>query len=228
MEAIGQGQKTAERFFTSENASTYDYIVRFTTFGQDHLWKDHMVKIINNQHMCILDLACGTGILSSMLIKRIPSIRVVGLDLISEYLQIAKAKKNNSLLVNGAAETLPFANQSFDCIISSYLPKYVNIDLLIDECCRILKHRGIVIFHDFTYPQNFMVQYMWKAYFAILRFMANFIKSWNIVFSELDKVIQTNNWPNHILRSLETKGFDEIYYKNYTLGTAAIISAKKI
>ena len=221
------GLRTARTFFTFKNASTYDQIVRFTTFGQDYHWKTQIIRILSEQQMSVLDLACGTGILSFMLIDKRPSIRVIGLDLICEYLQVARSKKSDSLLVNGTAEILPFIDESFDCVISSYLPKYVNIDILIEECCRVLKHGGSVIFHDFTYPRNLMVQNLWKAYFVILRFMAKFVKSWNIVFFQLDKIIIANNWLEDILQSLEKKGFMDISYKHYTLGTAAIISARK-
>ena len=72
-----------------------------------------------------------------------------------------------------------------------------------------------------------MVKNLWKAYFVILRFMAKFVKSWNIVFFQLDKIIIANNWLEDILQSLEKKGFMDISYKHYTLGTAAIISARK-
>jgi demethylmenaquinone methyltransferase/2-methoxy-6-polyprenyl-1,4-benzoquinol methylase len=221
------GLRIARTFFTFKNASTYDQIVRFTTFGQDYHWKTQIIRILRKQQMSVLDLACGTGILSFMLIDKRPSIRVIGLDLIWEYLQVAKSKKSDSLLVNGNAEILPFIDESFDCVMSSYLPKYVNIDILTEECCRVLKHGGSVIFHDFTYPRNLMVQNLWKAYFAILRFMAKFVKSWNIVFFQLDKIIIANNWLEDILQSLEKKGFMDISYKHYTLGTAAIISARK-
>lgn len=227
MELTYDGLRTARTFFTFKNASTYDQIVRFTTFGQDYHWKTQIIRILSKQQMSVLDLACGTGILSFMLIDKRPSIRVIGLDLICEYLQVARSKKSDSLLVNGTAEILPFIDESFDCVMSSYLPKYVNIDILIEECCRVLKHGGSVIFHDFTYPRNLMVQNLWKAYFVILRFMAKFVKSWNIVFFQLDKIIIANNWLEDILQSLEKKGFMDISYKHYTLGTAAIISARK-
>jgi demethylmenaquinone methyltransferase / 2-methoxy-6-polyprenyl-1,4-benzoquinol methylase len=227
LELTYDGQRIARTFFTFKNASTYDQIVRFTTFGQDYYWKTQIIGILSKRQMSVLDLACGTGILSSMLIHKRPSIRVIGLDLIFEYLQIAKFKKSDTLLVNGTAEVLPFIDESFDSVVSSYLPKYVNVDILTEECWRVLKHGGNVIFHDFTYPQNLIVQNLWKAYFVILRFMAKFVKSWRIVFFQLDKILRANNWLRNILQSLEKKGFMEISYKHYTLGTAAIISARK-
>ena len=43
---LHDGYKNARRFFTHDNAINYDSIVRFTTFGQDYVWKNQIVKII--------------------------------------------------------------------------------------------------------------------------------------------------------------------------------------
>src|SRR5215475_7357452 len=103
---IHQGYENVRKFFSSENASSYDSIVHFTTFGRDSSWKKQIINIISNQGS-VLDLACGTGILSSMLTNN-TVMMVIGLDLIFDYLQIAKKKRKNFLLTNGTAEILPY------------------------------------------------------------------------------------------------------------------------
>ncbi len=241
----------ASRFFTSMNASSYDAVVRFATFGQDYIWKKQILDLIDKHllsalpssssssslssdvlqsHIC-LDLASGTGILSSLIERRGNQNgrprNVVGLDFTFDYLQIAKKKFNTGKLTNGTAQLLPYREQSFDSITSSYLAKYVDIERVVSECWRVLKHGGVVVFHDFTYPSNSWARTLWKGYFRILRSAAKRISSWAPVFQELDQVIKMSNWPGQTIQALEGTGFKNISLKFYTMKTSAIVSAEK-
>jgi demethylmenaquinone methyltransferase / 2-methoxy-6-polyprenyl-1,4-benzoquinol methylase len=217
----------ARKFFTTENAASYDLLAFIATFGEDRQWKRQIIKRVKKDNGLMLDLACGTGILTSMLDKEDCSKRLVGLDLTFEYLRLAREKLQSALLVNGTAEILPYKSDSFDSIVSSYLPKYVNIGILLDECWRVLRGDGILVLHDFVYPVNELVQRIWKSYFNFLSLIASFVKKWQNVFRELDQVVENSGWVKQTIDFLHLKGFTDISCTYYTLGTAAIISAKK-
>lgn len=251
---VHDGHGRASRFFTSMNASSYDTVVRIATFGQDYLWKRQILDVIDKHHLpcsfdtsspsssstCSddlrarmhLDLASGTGILSSLIERRgnhggqRPS-NVVGLDLTFDYLRTAKKKRSAGLLTNGTAEVLPYREQSFDSVTSSYLAKYVDIERVVSECWRVLKHRGVVVFHDFTYPSNSLARSLWNGYFKILRSAAKTVTSWAPVFRELDKVVKMSNWLGQTMQALEGTGFKNISFRFYTMQTSAIVSANK-
>jgi demethylmenaquinone methyltransferase/2-methoxy-6-polyprenyl-1,4-benzoquinol methylase len=181
--------------------------------------------------MC-LDLASGTGILSSLIERRGNQgggrpRNVVGLDLTFGYLQMAKKKLNTGQLTNGTAQLLPYREQSFDSITSSYLAKYVDIEKVVTECWRVLKRGGVVVFHDFTYPSNSLARNLWNCYFRILRSAAKMISSWAPVFQELDQVIKMSNWLGQTILALEGTGFKNISFRFYTMKTSAIVSAEK-
>jgi demethylmenaquinone methyltransferase / 2-methoxy-6-polyprenyl-1,4-benzoquinol methylase len=222
---VHEGHIIARKFFNSKTASSYDSIVRLTTFGQDYLWKNHMLSILDKREN-ILDLACGTGILSS-LISKSNKKQIMGLDLALDYLKIAKKKRRYSLFINGNAETLPYRSNSFDTIISSYLAKYVNIRRLVEESWRVLNHNGVIVFHDFTYPQNVIFRILWSAYFVVLQIVGNFSAAWGTVFRDLNNVIRNTKWVEEMMYVLQQAGFKSISCNFYTIGTAAIISAKK-
>jgi demethylmenaquinone methyltransferase / 2-methoxy-6-polyprenyl-1,4-benzoquinol methylase len=247
---LHDGHRTASRFFTSINASSYDVVVRITTFGQDYIWKRRILDVIDKHHLSCpcyssslhssgvpaaqmyLDLASGTGILSSLIERRgshgIGRPRmVVGLDLTFGYLQIAKKKCSTGQLTNGTAEFLPYREQSFDSVTSSYMAKYVDVERVVNECWRVLKHKGVLVFHDFTYPSNSLARNFWNAYFRILRSAAKTISSWAPVFQELDKVVKMSNWLEQTIQALEAKGFKNISFTFHTMNTAAIVSANK-
>ncbi|HEY9398293.1 MAG TPA: class I SAM-dependent methyltransferase [Nitrososphaeraceae archaeon] len=222
-----KGHLIARKFFSSKNASSYDKIVRFTTFYKDSSWKKEMVGFIEGKNKLILDLACGTGILSSFIRYESIQSRIIGTDLTFEYLKLAKNRQSYLLLTNSLAEFLPFKDDSFDVIISSYLAKYAELSHMVREHWRVLRKGGIVIIHDFTYPDTKMMKILWHTYFKILNQLGKVITSWRDVFSNLDKLIQLNPWVNNLVRELNVIGFKSISKKYYTCGTAAIVWAIK-
>ena len=216
----------ATKFFSNQNASTYDKIVKYTTFGRDSSWKQYIASLITPSHKYILDIACGTGILSSF-ITNISYKVLIGIDLTYSYIYNAKAKREYSFLANSVAEFLPFKSESFDCIVSCYLAKYAKIPIVVDEIWRLLKKGGLVIFSDFVYPLNKVMRVLWNLYFHILKLTGKAIKSWQYVFYNLDKVIKHSTWTRDLKLALEKKGFRSLDIKYFTYGTAAIISAFK-
>ena len=153
--AKDNGISLAQSFFNKNNSSGYDRLVELATLGQDTTWKKQIVKSVPSGSL-VLEMACGTGILTSLL-KQNANI-VYGIDLTFGYLRTLRDKGIRIDFINGTAEFLPFQSKYFDCIIASYLPKYVNLDSLINECHRVLKKKGILILHDFTYPKKLIYQ----------------------------------------------------------------------
>jgi demethylmenaquinone methyltransferase/2-methoxy-6-polyprenyl-1,4-benzoquinol methylase len=222
------GNLIARKFFSSANASSYDKIVKYTTFDKDSSWKKEMVGFIDGNNKLILDLACGTGILSTYIRNVSTESRIVGCDLTFEYLKLAKCRQSYLLLTNSLAEFLPYKNDSFDVIISSYLAKYTELSVMVREHWRVLKKGGIVIIHDFTYPDTKMMKFLWHTYFQILNQLGRAITSWKYVFSNLDKLIEVNPWVYKLEKELGEIGFRSISKRYYTCGTAAIVWARKL
>ena len=220
------GSLLAKSFFSSENASSYDRLVRLATFGYDSSWKQDLARPLKKDHRCILDLATGTGILSSY-ISHEQGRSIVGLDLIFDYLLLAKRRQSYLLLTNSVAEFLPFRENIFDAVLSSYLAKYVDIQQVVKEHWRILKPGGLIGFHDFTLPRGKVANHLWSLYFHFLHLGARFTKSWKKVLSELDKVIIKSTWVEILMKELNRTGFRSINCKYYTLGTSAIVLGVK-
>ena len=223
MMLLHEGHYTALEFFTPTNAASYDAVSRYATFGKDKAWKRRIVDMVGNSYS-ILELASGTGILSSMLANS--GKNVIGLDLTFDYLVASKGRIDLNA-AQASAEALPYKEEQFDAVVSSYLAKYVDIMIVAQECMRILRPGGIVVFHDFTYPTNPAMRKLWKSYFRILRFCGIFAPSWRQVFCRLDKFIENSKWENKTLEALARSGFIGIKVEHLTLATAAIIAAEK-
>src|SRR6185503_6555813 len=101
---VHAGHVAARRFFTSANAGSYGTVVSIATFGRDFAWKREIIKSILSRKS-VLELACGTGILSSILTES--GKNVTGIDLSFEYLRTARRKVQFGS-VQGTAEMLPY------------------------------------------------------------------------------------------------------------------------
>ena len=181
--------------FFDETAQSYDRIVNATTFGKDKYWKREILKKIPKCD-AILDLACGTGILTFQIAELFPESQITGVDITESYLNVAKKKArphHRISFLKQDAENLDIA-QKFDCIVSSYIPKYCNPQVLTAACVDHLKPGGVLILHDFTYPVNNAVRMLWNAYFVILNGLGCFMPEWKKVFSDLPKLIRATTW----------------------------------
>jgi demethylmenaquinone methyltransferase/2-methoxy-6-polyprenyl-1,4-benzoquinol methylase len=197
--------------------------VGITTFGRDAAWKKEIMKAVTAEGP-VLDLACGTGILTSLLLKS--GRKVAGLDLTHDYLQIAN-EKTGQVFAQGTAEVLPYRDGTFDAVVSSYLAKYADMNLVVGECWRVLRPDGIAVFHDFTCPTGAM-RGLWDAYFAILRLAGRGIaKSWSPVFDGLDGVICRSQWAEQTVNAMQKRGFQDVTLRRLTAGTAAIVAGRK-
>ena len=210
--------------FFNDSASNYDTIVSWTTFGKDRIWKRSIINKIKNPSS-ILDLACGTGILTKTLSETFPHSKVVGIDITKSYLDMAKMKlksyENISLFLNDAENF--HLDQKFDYIVSSYIPKYCSPKLIIKSCLEHLNPGGTVILHDFTYPKNLAIQQIWNFYFKLLRIAGIFLPEWRNVFRNLPLLIKSTIWVEEYITEMSKNAFDTlIEYQRWK--TACVIS----
>ncbi len=67
----------------------------------------------------LLDLGCGTGLLTRRLRDELPATRIVGCDYSRGMLRQARARNPRGLLTQGDAQRLPFRDGSFDAVVST-------------------------------------------------------------------------------------------------------------
>lgn len=99
----------------------------------------------------ILDLGMGTGFVTKLLLEHYKTANFFGLDLAHNMLSIARNKNlkscNNYQLICGDLNKLPLANKSVDLIFSNFSLHWgENISDLFQECYRVLKNDGLLIF----------------------------------------------------------------------------------
>ncbi|MEO9780003.1 MAG: class I SAM-dependent methyltransferase [Sedimentitalea sp.] len=92
----------------------------------------------------ILDVACGTGALTLAAADIAgPSGSVVGLDVNPEMLAVARRKPAQIEWLEGAAEALPFPDNSFDAVVSQFgFMFFEDKPKALAEMMRVLKPKG--------------------------------------------------------------------------------------
>ena len=91
----------------------------------------------------VLDVACGTGALTHEVASRAGGAGVVGLDLNAGMLAVARERSPAIAWREGAAESLPFPDRSFDAVVSQFgLMFFQDRRAAIREMHRVLRPGG--------------------------------------------------------------------------------------
>ena len=97
--------------------------------------------------LSILDIGSGTGYLSDMLYKMYPNANITCLDI--SFNMLKESNKKNADLNNilSDAENMPFKNNKFDLIISSFTFHWCSeIEKIFFDIHRFLKDKGLFLF----------------------------------------------------------------------------------
>lgn len=108
-------------------------------------WTSRVVQAAQiEQGQRILDVACGTGVLTLAAAECVgPDGSAVGLDINEGMLAVARKKANGISWRHGQAESLPFPDQSFDAVVSQFgLMFFDDRRAAIQEMVRVLRPGG--------------------------------------------------------------------------------------
>lgn len=118
----------------------------------------------------VLDLGCGTGALSLQIRRRHPDARVTGLDPDPKALARARAKaaRENAEIEwrQGFGDALPFADGSFERVVSSLMFHHLTHDGrrgALTEITRVLVPGGRLLVLDFGPPEGALDRLLLRA-----------------------------------------------------------------
>ena len=128
------------------SAGSYDDIASFIPPVSNHLVDSAQVQAGER----VLDVATGTGV--TAITARMKGAKVTGMDITPELLQEAKAHEELAGQEGidwreGDAEDLPFEDESFDVVLSSFGHLFApRPDVTMDEMLRVLRPGGRIAF----------------------------------------------------------------------------------
>jgi demethylmenaquinone methyltransferase/2-methoxy-6-polyprenyl-1,4-benzoquinol methylase len=141
---------------------SYDRVGAALSLGQDPLWRRFLVSRLPPGGD-VLDVATGTGLVAAELVRR--GFEVTGVDQSSEMLAVARRRFGGSVaLVEASADSLAFADGTFDHLTFTYLLRYVDDPgATLAELARVVRAGGTVASLEFGVPAG-LARPLWEAY----------------------------------------------------------------
>jgi demethylmenaquinone methyltransferase/2-methoxy-6-polyprenyl-1,4-benzoquinol methylase len=217
----------------SDVAKNYDLMNDFMSFGAHRLWKKEFIDFVNIQKKdIIIDVGSGTGDIVNLILKKNISNKVYSVDLNNEMLKHGKKKFNNKNItfVKANAENLPFSENHFDkYIISFCLRNVTNIKKALQEAVRILKPGGIFYCLEFSKPESYMIDLIYRKYKKIvIPWIGEKIAKNKGAYEYLEESIDLFPRQEKLLVNLKKVGFEEVQYFNMFNGIVCIHKGFKV
>jgi demethylmenaquinone methyltransferase / 2-methoxy-6-polyprenyl-1,4-benzoquinol methylase len=115
----------------------------------------------------LLDVACGTGVVAVAAAKILGTAKnITCLDPSAGMLGVAR-KKLDATFVQGRAEALPFADNSFDFLTMGYALRHVmDYEATFAQYHRVLRPGGKVLILEVTKPKSAIGNFFFRLYFG--------------------------------------------------------------
>jgi len=216
----------------------YDALLHVMSLTFDVVWRRRMLSKIDSAGRArVLDLACGTGLVTFQLARLLsPEGMVVGLDLSPAMLRIARRNRNREQcncaieLVRAAGEFLPFRAGLFDNItVGLALRNFADKGAVFRESLRALARSGWFLSVDFVRPSNSRVWFLYRFHiFRVLPTLGRIVSTyWNRTLTYLANSILIATPPEKSCTLLLEVGFQRTLLERMSLGVVALIGAQK-
>jgi demethylmenaquinone methyltransferase / 2-methoxy-6-polyprenyl-1,4-benzoquinol methylase len=209
----------------------YDKMNSLISFQQHKKWrKDTMRRMSVKEGAAALDVCCGTADWTLALADAVGENGTVkGLDFSKNMLKIGEEKVKDSgkkqiELIHGNAMELPFEDNTFDYVTIGFglrnVPDYLHV---LKEMNRVLKPGGMAVCLETSQPTMFGYRQAYYFYFQFLMplFGKVFAKSYN-EYSWLQESAKDFPGMKELADMFWEAGFDNVSYKPYTGGVAAM------
>jgi demethylmenaquinone methyltransferase/2-methoxy-6-polyprenyl-1,4-benzoquinol methylase len=213
-------------------AAKYDVMNDLMSMGVHRLWKRFTIELSGvRKGDSVLDIAGGTGDLAAKFSKLVgPEGRVVLADINESMLRVGRDKLTDLGIVNNIeytqanAESLPFPDNSFDCITIAFgLRNVTDKDKAMRSMLRVLKPGGRLLVLEFSKPNNELLNKAYDAYsFKLLPLMGKLITNDAESYQYLAESIRMHPDQETLKEMMMDAGFACCEYHNMTGGIVAV------
>ncbi len=213
-------------------ANRYDVMNDLMSFGIHRLWKRFTIDLSGvRRGERVLDLAGGTGDLTEKLARRVgPSGRVTLSDINASMLGRGRARLTDRGVVGNVdyvlanAESLPFAEDSFDCITMAFgLRNVTDKDAALRSMFDALKPGGRLLILEFSKPVLPGLSPIYDQYsFRVLPFIGQLVARDAASYRYLAESIRMHPDQDTLRGMMEAAGFERCQVFNMTGGIVAV------
>jgi demethylmenaquinone methyltransferase/2-methoxy-6-polyprenyl-1,4-benzoquinol methylase len=204
-------------------ARHYDRTNNIMSVGNAPLWRAATVRAVDPKPgERILDVAAGTGTSSASLARS--GAQVVALDFSPGMIAEGRRRYPKIEFIEGDAEKLPFADDTFDAVTISFgLRNVEHPKVALAEMYRVLKPGGRLVICEFSKPPRTVFRAGYAAYMKwAMPVVATVASSNREAYGYLRESIE--QWPDQgtLSQWIRGVGFTRVAYRNLTAGVVAL------
>jgi demethylmenaquinone methyltransferase/2-methoxy-6-polyprenyl-1,4-benzoquinol methylase len=219
-------------------ADKYDVMNDLMSAGVHRIWKDRFVRMIRPRGgQDFLDVAGGTGDIAFRIRKAAGTdANITVFDLDQAMLDVGKGRAVNRGWVNdfkwicGNAESLPFADNSFDVYTIAFgLRNVTRIDTALAEAHRVLKPGGRFFCLEFSHVIDPGLAKLYDAYsYNVIPRIGQLVAKDRDSYQYLVESIRKMPTQQALADRMGKAGFSRARFDNLTFGVAAIHQGWKV
>ena len=217
-------------------ASKYDVMNDLMSFGVHRLWKRFTINASKiKRGAVVLDIAGGTGDLTKQFSKRVGETgHVVLADINASMLNVGRDRLTDLGLVGNIdyvqanAETLPFPDNTFDCITIAFgLRNVTDKDKALRSMYRVLKPGGQLLVLEFSKPADWLAPIYDTYSFKLLPKIGKLISGDEDSYRYLSESIRMHPDQATLKDMFAEAGFEKCNFNNMNSGIVALHSGYK-
>ena len=221
----------------SSVARKYDLMNDVMSLGIHRVWKDGMMDwLAPRGGQKVLDVAGGTGDIAFRILRRAPGAEVTVLDLTEDMLIEGQARAEAETFADrlswvvGDAMALPFEANTFDLYTISFgIRNVTRIEDALSEAYRVLKPGGRLMVLEFSQLPVPAMQWAYDRYsYNVIPRMGQMIAQDRDSYQYLVESIRNFPDQDRFAAMIGAAGFEQVRYRNFSMGIAALHSGWKL
>jgi demethylmenaquinone methyltransferase/2-methoxy-6-polyprenyl-1,4-benzoquinol methylase len=214
-------------------APRYDFLNPLLSAGYDKRWRQLAVNEFESvANKTFLDVATGTADIALEMASRQPGPhKIIGMDFSQSMLELGNKKIfwQDIKLIPGSAEHIPLKDKIFDGVVTAFgVRNFSDAEQGLREMYRVLKPKGKIVVLEFSFPQNGLLQWLYRFYFEnLLPLTGRIISGHKSAYSYLPASVANFPQGNDFKKMLEKTGFQNVSFKQLTFGIVTLYTGLK-
>ena len=218
-------------------AKKYERFNALSSFGAYKRWlRGMMSQAPITAESDVLDVAGGTGDVAFAVARTFHPAHIQLTDLVPEMLDVARMHLDEGAACGVPidiqvvdAQDMPFADASYDVVTMAYgIRNMPDRERALSEIFRVLEPGGALVCLEFSTPPNPVWRALYGFYLKhIIPLWGNLIAGDRESFVYLSRSIKAFPDQRTFAGMLQAAGFEDVSWKDYTGGIAAVHVARK-
>jgi demethylmenaquinone methyltransferase / 2-methoxy-6-polyprenyl-1,4-benzoquinol methylase len=231
-----QATASAVRSMFAAVAPRYDLLNHLLSVGFDIRWRRATVRalesVLSRPSSVVADLCCGTGDLA-LALRRASAGKVLGTDFCHPMLQLARKKSTHLtwsiIFLEADTLRLPLRDASLDALTIAFgFRNLSNYRRGVQEMWRVLRPGGTVAILEFSHVTWPVFGPLFRAYFRrVLPRLGAWISGVEGPYQYLPDSVLRFPDQEALADLLREEGFNDVRFRNFTGGVAALHLGEK-